>query len=199
MQTIPPLDVILFDPLSWMHPRRLPLAPPLSGCGPRSIINDMVIAAQCWSTQRPEVPEHGLAAHFIRHWHALPQVALLMACQRHRALLSRQGRLRLLPGWARQFAELAIVESSAGPAVPVIMPDTLLAWGKSELLACGPWLPLAIQQRIPLLFSPDMDRSDGAAPAAPPSPLLIKLACQYAKRNPAIPDAAEFRRSFNQA
>lgn len=197
MQTIQPLEAILFDPLSWMHPQRLTLTPGLSGARQRSIINDMIIASQGWSVATPLLTPGWLARQCVDQWHRLPQVALLIACQRHRALLARQGRIRLLPAWVRAFAELAIVESVASACVAQPTLGTLLFWGKNELLSGGELLPTVLSQRIALLFSPALDRENEARAASPDSPLLIKLAFQYAKRNPAIPDAADFWRSIN--
>ncbi len=194
-----PLDTVLFNPLSWMHPQRLPLKTGFDGIRQRSIINDMIIEAHGWSTQRPVLPETGLAPHFISQWHFLPQVALLIACQRHRAALTRQGRFMSLPAWVRSFAQLEIVDSAAPLPAAVRIPETLLAWGKNELVAGGRQLPAVIRQRISLLFSSDMDRDGNAGFHPSPSPLLIKFAFQHAKRNPDTPDAAEFRRCFDHA
>lgn len=194
-----PFEAILYDPLSWMHPRRLAVAPGLRGARQRSIINDMIIASQGWSVEMPLSTPSWLARQCVGQWHGLPQVALLIACQRHRALLARQGRIRLLPAWVRAFAELAIVESAAGSCLVNLSLGTLLSWGKNELLSGGEPLPIALSQRIALLFPPALDRENVASATFSDSPLLIKLALQYAKRNPAIPNAADFWRSINQA
>ncbi|HEY0210464.1 type III secretion apparatus protein OrgA/MxiK [Acerihabitans sp.] len=197
MQTIAPLDGILYDPLSWLHPRRLSLPPALSGARARSIVNGMIIQAHDWSVDCPPCAVDGPTALFIRHWRRLPQAALLIAAQRHRASLARQGRLLLLPPWVRQFAGLAIVDSLAVGDAPV-MPATLIAWGRGELLAFGEQLPLAIRQRISLLFSPELDRESGGEPKPVPSRLLIKLALQHAEKHSATPDAADFGRRIDQ-
>lgn len=194
---ITPLDTILFNPLSWMHPQRLTLKRGFDGIAQRSIINDMIIWAHGWSTERPVLAETGLAEHFIHQWEHLPQVALLIACQRHRAALSRQGRIMSLPAWVRRFAQLDIVDSAAPLSLMPWEPLTLIAWGKDELAACGQQLPEALRQRISLLFPLHMDRDDAASRQISPNPLLIKLAFQHAKRDPDTPDAAEFRRRFD--
>ncbi|NDL61505.1 type III secretion apparatus protein OrgA/MxiK [Acerihabitans arboris] len=199
MKTIAPLDSILCDPLSWMHPRRLPLPPALGGASSRSIINGMIIRSHSWSVEYPPPCASRTADLFIRHWRRLPQVALLIAVQRHRASLARQGRLLQLPPWARQFSALAIVDSYDDGNAPVEIPGTLIAWGKRELLAFGDPLPLAIRQRISLLFSPELDRETGCEPKPVPSQLLIKLAFQHAERYSTTPDAADFRRRIDQA
>lgn len=198
MTTITPLDRLLFDPLSWMHPQRLPLKADFDGARQRRIINDMIIEACGWSTEKPVAPSNGLARYFVGQWIFLPQVALLMACQRHRASLSRQGRLLTLPLWLRSFAELNIVDAcAAAPVTPDI--STLLAWGKHDLIVYSQHLPVVMRQRISLLFSSDMDREQSAYPQINPGSLLIKLAFQHAERHPDTPDTAEFRRRFDQA
>ncbi|XBS70300.1 hypothetical protein ABK905_03270 [Acerihabitans sp. KWT182] len=132
--TITPLDTIMFDPLSWMHPQRLPLKTGFNGVRQRSIINDMVIEAHGWSTVPPVLTEKGLMARVIHQWCRLPQIALLIACQRHRAALTRQGRLLILPVWARRFAQMNIVASAAGITPSAWELQTLLSWG--EIRTC---------------------------------------------------------------
>lgn len=196
MQTPQPLDAILFDPLSWMHPQRLHLAPALRGSQQRSVINSMIINALAWSNERPAM-NNPLTRQFIEHWCILPQITLLIACQRHRAELTRQGRICRLPSWVRPFAELALVDSVAGPLAAPLSTSTLLSWGKHELLVSGKFLPNELLQRVSLLFSPDVEYELPPPQAADANPLLLKLAFQYAKTHPAIPNAAEFWRSVN--
>ncbi|WP_410012216.1 type III secretion apparatus protein OrgA/MxiK [Sodalis sp. C49] len=197
MKSIAPLDAILYDPLSWLHPRRLPLPPALNGARARSIINGILIQAHDWSVDCPPAAVDGPAALFIRHWRLMPQAALLIAAQRHRASLARQGGLLQLPSWVRQFAGLAIVDSY-GDDMPVAIPAALIARGRGELLAFGAQLPLAIRQRISLLFSPELDRETGGEPRPAPSPLLIKLAFQHAEKYSTTPDAADVGRCIDQ-
>lgn len=197
MKSIPSLDRLLFDPLSWGHPRHLPLRGDLAGVRQRSIVNDMIIKAYGWSVRRPSLSGDGLALDFVNQWRYLPQVAVLIAAQRHRADLSQRGRLMTLPAWVRQFAQLDIVDSSATMTGTITSPGELLAWGKNELMSYGRQLPLAVRQRISLLFPPDREREGHPDLQTDPSPFLIKLAFQHAKRHPDTPDAADFWRCFN--
>lgn len=194
MKTIAPLDTLLYDPLSWMHPKRLPLPPAFSGVRSRSVINEMIISSHNWSNECHLTKDDGLTPLFIRHWRRLPQVALFVAAQRLRASLARQGRLLLLPPLARQFAGLAIVDSFDDYHAPITIPVTLIAWGKNELMDYSERLPLAIRQRISLLFSPELDQETGYEPRTSPSQLLIKLAFQHAEKNSITPDAANLGR-----
>lgn len=197
MKSIPPLDRLLFDPLSWGHPRHLPLKGDLAGARQRSIVNDMIIKSYGWSVQRPSLTGDGLVLDFINQWRYLPHVAVLVAAQRHRAELSRRGQLMALPAWVRQFAQLDIVGSSATITGTMTSPGALLAWGKDELMTYGRQLPLVVRQRISLLFPPYREREGHPDLQTDPSPLLIKLAFQHAKRHPDTPDAADFWRCFN--
>jgi len=132
----------MFEPLSWMHPQRLPLTAGFRHAQSRSVINDMIIEARGWSSERPVSPLNGLARHFVGQWTSLPQVALLIACQRYRASLARQGRLMALPLWLRSFAQLHIVDSSVASLAAAPDYTTLLAWGKHEIMNYGqicPW------------------------------------------------------------
>ncbi|TKI02800.1 type III secretion apparatus protein OrgA/MxiK [Martelella alba] len=197
MKSPSPLDSLLFDPLSWMHPRCLLRREGFDGVRSRALINGMIIRAYGWSVERPVLTADRLMPYFVGLWRYLPHVALLIAAQRHRAVLSRRGRLRALPGWVRQFAERDIVASAAISVGAADGADILLEWGKNELIAYGEQLPLPIRQRIPLAFPPDMARESAAGPPADPCPLLIRLAFQHAKRHSDTPNAAEFRRCFD--
>lgn len=194
-----PLDSVMYDPLAWIHPARFALHASLDDIALRSILNGMLISLYGLSLERPALPAYSLPWQFVEAWHLLPQTALLMACQRHRAALARGGYGAGLPDWLRQFAALPLVASCSSPAESLPRPAQLLAWGKYELLAFADGLPRGLRQRLDLLFPPEEGR-DNSPELSRPSPcrLLLKLAFQHAKRHPATPDAAGLRRYIDQ-
>jgi len=52
----------------------------------------MLINQYHLSTEQPLIV--GFTQQLIAQWHYLPQISFLIACQRHRAILSRQGLLQ---------------------------------------------------------------------------------------------------------
>ncbi|CRL46375.1 Oxygen-regulated invasion protein OrgA [Sodalis glossinidius str. 'morsitans'] len=197
--SVVPLDSVMFDPLTWIHPSRFALPASLDGIAQRSIVNDMLISLYGLSLERPALPTHSLPRQFVEAWHLLPQIALLMACQRHRASLAKGGYGASLPDWLRQFAALSLVSSRSSPGETIPPPAQLLAWGKYELLAFAGSLPRGLRQRLDLLFPPEEGRDDlSRLSLPPPCRLLLKLAFQHAKRHPATPDTADLRRYIDQ-
>nr|AFH88786.1 putative type III secretion system protein OrgA [Candidatus Sodalis melophagi] len=197
--SVVPLDSIMYDPLTWIHPARFALPTRLDGIAQRSILNGMLISLYGLSLERPALPAHSLPRQFVEAWHLLPQTALLMACQRHRASLARGGCGAGLPDWLRQFAALPLVASRSSPTESLPSPARLLAWGRYELLAFADGLPRGLRQRLGLLFPPEEGRDDSYGLSRPsPCRLLLKLAFQHAKRHPATPDAAGLRRYIDQ-
>ncbi|WP_406705704.1 oxidoreductase [Sodalis sp.] len=176
--SVVPLDSIMYDPLTWIHPARFALPARLDGIAQRSILNGMLISLYGLSLERP---------------------ALLMACQRHRASLAIGGCGAGLPDWLRQFAALPLMASRSSPTESWPSPARLLAWGRYELLAFADGLPRGLGQRLDLLFPPEEGRDDSHGLSRPsPCRLLLKLAFQHAKRHPATPDAAGLRRYIDQ-
>ncbi|OIV46565.1 hypothetical protein BK025_10565 [Sodalis sp. TME1] len=96
----------MYDPLTWIHPARFALPARLDGIAQRSILNGMLISLYGLSLERPALPAHSLPRQFVEAWHLLPQTALLMACQRHRASLARGGCGAGLPRGLRQRLDL---------------------------------------------------------------------------------------------
>lgn len=192
--SLAPLERVMFDPVSWIHPEHFVPPAVLDSPRQRSALNGMLIAAYGLITERPNLARNALAAQFVEGWHLLPQVALLIACQRHRATLAWRGWGATLPEWLRQFSAPEIVGSFAPRQVPLTGPAQLLAWGKHELMAFEACLPESLSQRLSLLFSPMAGADEPYDSCRPlPSRLLLKLAFQHAKRNPTTPDAADFR------
>ncbi|OHX10895.1 hypothetical protein BI347_20115 [Chromobacterium sphagni] len=183
----PLVRAILFDPLGYLHRRRLQLPQTMDEPGQRAIINDMLIAAYRLDSGWPADSPNSLTRQWLRHWHRLPQAAYLMGSQLLRAGLAWQGASLRLPSWARDFSAMPLQTRAGHRPQQAINHADLLAAGYGQLLGWSNQLPPALAQRLPLLFPPES--SAAAVPDASPDPLLLTLALQYAQRHPHSPPA----------
>ena len=181
------LNRILHEPLSYIHKRRLHLPAMLSGETQASIINEILIKHLQLNTECSVLIPGSKVAQVALNWRHLPQTAFLMRCQRERARLARQGGLQRLPAWARHFAELDLTPAQTSVGGEAINLSELLTQSYQELCIVRGALPLALQQRLALLFPPSADNFQTALPSGPADPLLFTLALQYAQRHPHAP------------
>ncbi len=188
------LEKILFEPLSWIHPQWLTLSQAISGIRQQSIINQILIECQGWQLQCPTSAAGSIASLYIRQWHQLPQVALLLASQCCRAQLAYRGQRLQLPGWIRPFADLNMSASVANIPSTALTVPWLITWGSGALQSVTEGLPLALSQRVPLLFPPALSVSAGKACYDAVDIILMRAAFQYAKRNPSVPASRHFWR-----
>ncbi|WP_339058235.1 type III secretion apparatus protein OrgA/MxiK [Candidatus Regiella endosymbiont of Tuberolachnus salignus] len=182
MLKVTPLDRILFDPVSYIHPARFKLPSLLRGEKSRSLLNDMLINQYHLSTEQPLIV--GFTQQLIARWHYLPQISFLIACQRHRAILSRQGVLQRFPAWIQQFAKLNLVAALPCQINQHVNFIQLLADGAREMGLWHDQLPRSLRQRILLLFPPDIDSMVQKGKSIDSNALLITLAMQHVKKYP---------------
>ncbi|EFL92005.1 oxygen-regulated invasion protein [Candidatus Regiella insecticola LSR1] len=114
----------------------------------------------------------------------MPQISFLIACQRHRAILSRQGVLQRFPAWIQQFAKLNLVAALPCQINQHVNFIQLLADGAREMGLWHDQLPRSLRQRIPLLFPPDIDSMVQKGKSIDSNALLITLAMQHVKKYP---------------
>lgn len=95
---------IIFDPLSYIHPQRLQIAPEMIvRPAARAAANELILAAWLLKNGEKECIQNSLTQLWLRQWRRLPQVAYLLGCHKLRADLARQGALLGLPDWAQAF------------------------------------------------------------------------------------------------
>ncbi|WP_157644846.1 type III secretion apparatus protein OrgA/MxiK [Burkholderia ubonensis] len=180
----PGLRRVLFDPLSYLHPRRLSL--PVSFTGQpaaRAAANELLLAAYQLRNDCTDAELDAMARQLLRHWMRLPQAAYLIGCHARRSQLAWRGAMLSLPQWARAFATIDLPTDAASKQQPPCH-DELLRAGYARLRCWRERLPLPLAQRFPLLFSPHVD----AAPTEPGAdPTILTLALQYAQRHPHTP------------
>ncbi|AWK13885.1 type III secretion apparatus protein OrgA/MxiK [Candidatus Fukatsuia symbiotica] len=180
------IDRILFDPVSYIHHTRFHLPLFFSGSRSRSVLNDMLINQYKLDIERPVIADFN--QQLVKHWYILPQISFLIACQRHRALLSRRGVLQSLPSWVQQFAKLEIAAALPCQVNKKIDFIQLLADGVSELGIGSNEIPPAISQRISLLFPSTLTITPNINKNTNPRSLLITLATQHAQKHPYVLD-----------
>ncbi|WP_157654660.1 type III secretion apparatus protein OrgA/MxiK [Burkholderia ubonensis] len=182
----PGLRRVLFDPLSYLHPRRLSLPASFTGQpAARAAANELLLAAYQLRNDCTDVELDAMARQLLRHWMRLPQAAYLIGCHARRSQLAWRGAMLSLPQWARAFATIDLPTDAASKQQPPCH-DELLRAGYARLRCWRERLPLPLAQRFPLLFSPHVD----AAPTEPGAdPTILTLALQYAQRHPHTPPA----------
>lgn len=161
---------IIFDPLSYIHPQRLQIAPEMIvRPAARAAANELILAA--WRLKNGE-------KECIQN--SLTQVAYLLGCHKLRADLARQGALLGLPDWAQAFLAM---HQGTSLSVCNKAPNHrfLLSVGYAQLNALNEFLPESLAQRFPLLFPPFIEEAS-KQDAVEMSILLLAL--QYAQKYP---------------
>ncbi|PRP71107.1 hypothetical protein BUE93_08495 [Chromobacterium amazonense] len=175
---------VLFDPLSYLHPRRLSLPVALTASQQsRAAANELLLAAYQLSSDCGSLEMDAVTRQWLLHWRRLPQIAYLIGCHSLRANLTWRGGLLTLPEWAYTFITIDLPTDPA-PAQPIFSHDMLLSAGYARLQAGRKRLPLPLAQRLPLLFPPHVDTVEATTGA---DPLIFALALQHAQRYSAAP------------
>ncbi|ACQ67874.1 type III secretion apparatus protein OrgA/MxiK [Candidatus Hamiltonella defensa] len=184
MLKITALDKVLFDPVSYFHHTWFHLPARFNRPSSKSIWNDLLIEQYELEVKRPVIKNTSVAEKWLTHWFYLPQIAFIMACQRHRTILLKKGMLLRLPLWVQQFAKLEMVEALPYQFNQKMNFLQLLAYGAKELSLWEKELPGAISQRMPFLFPFSMNAVLDFDRKISPNLLFINLAIQHVKKNP---------------
>lgn len=172
---------IIFDPLSYIHPQRLQIAPEMIvRPAARAAANELILAAWRLKNGEKECIQNSLTQLWLRQWRRLPQVAYLLGCHKLRADLVRQGALLGLPDWAQAFLAM---HQGTSLSVCNKAPNHrfLLSVGYAQLNALNEFLPESLAQRFPLLFPPFIEealKQDAVEMS------ILLLALQYAQKYP---------------
>lgn len=202
------MQIVMFDPLAYIHPERLPLPMSMSAGfdapAQRAAINTMLLDRYRLSAEPVPQRQAEAAKLLLRYWFRLPQIAFLLGCQRLRLALSRRGLLLRLPAQAQLFmtlpllcnagldackqAVLRCLESDSGRGPDH---DTLLRHGVRQLHLSLGGMPDALAQRLPLLLAPSFDaaadsggavRADGVADRTPEDALILTMAIRHVEK-----------------
>jgi type III secretion system OrgA/MxiK family protein len=113
----------------------------------------------------------------VSQWCAIPDVAWLLGCKLARGSLARNGYLATLPEVARRFIELPLVCPSCDLDAELTK-ENIRQHGASYLYLLKPQLPVALAQRLSLLFAPSVRANMNAGIL---NRSLLTFAFDYAK------------------
>ncbi len=183
MDEVSQLERVLYAPCSWINSQRMVIPELFQAPGCQSLLNQMVINHFNLSVDCKSIAPGSLGDTVVKNWTLLTKVAWLLACRYHRASLIYQGEMSGLSKAVQQFC---VCPAFSGQ--PVILGryvgnNILEMVGLQLLLSLNPWLPEALIQRIPLLFSDSESQLAISSDSPSISILDFKLALQYAKNH----------------
>ena len=160
---LPSLLRVMYAPLDYIHPHyfqgpAISMPPAL-----QQAINHALIKRFSLTTSIDFKLQSSDFSHLlVQHWSLIPEVAWLLGCKLARGSLARNGYLATLPGVARQFIELPLAcspcELNGEPTTEAIRQH-----GARYLFLLKQQLPVALAQRLGLLFAPQNGADSQAA------------------------------------
>jgi type III secretion system OrgA/MxiK family protein len=179
------LQVILAEPLSYLHPHRLSLPAGFDGLEARRLLNRIVLEGLALQDPWPAMRLSAMANQWIHHWQRLPYIAELMGAYRLMPELARGGTLLGLPLSLRRFASYSLGTRSSLPidSAQVSM-EQVQAAGLNALCSWHAQVPTMLLKRLTLQFCASVVRLHEQWPVAEPDPALFHLAVQHARLYP---------------
>ncbi|WP_237884957.1 secretion system protein [Pseudomonas sp. PGPR40] len=179
------LQRILAEPLSYLHPQRLPVPAGFDGPEARNLINRILVEGLALQGPWPSMPLTAVANRWVRHWAQLPYIAALMGAHRLLPNLARGAALQRLPLPLRRFAGCSLGDRS-GLSIqcsPVSM-EQVEAAGLNALWSWYEQVPPMLLERLTLQFSESVVRLHRQWPVTEPDTALFFLAVQHARLHP---------------
>ena len=178
------LEDILFNPCQWIHPKQLRIPEMFDSADCRKVLNQILIKHFQLSVTCQDAVPGPFAAEVVDNWRLLPHTAYLLACRHYRAALVYQGDFEKLPQHAQQFSELSVsFRQPVRFGYPVDI-EELEHGGLQILEGLTRQLPLALSQRIPLLFSASARPAFCTNDLPEIAEIDLKRAIEYAKNRP---------------
>lgn len=174
------MEMIIYDPISWIHPQRLLLPNAFYTTRCMSIINDIILNEFQLSTTALDF-SNSKELYLARHWQVLSQAAFMAICHRYRASLAYYGLFSSLDRITKQFMLCELVESK-DELRGAISFDELWAKASQALMLFGLSTSAVMKQRIPLLFPKPLIENNVTVSRAEDNDLLLTMAIQYASR-----------------
>ncbi len=177
------LDVILHQPLDYLHPHRGCIPRVLDTPAVRPVLNQILLRTLALSCPAPVlIKNSGWINLWIKHWFLLPQVAKLMGAQLMWPHLARGSRMRQLDASVRAFARVDLgPRANCEPLNNDGLDESLLALGLGALMAWEPELPPALTQRLKLQFSAQVVALQQSLRPQAPNASLFLMAVQHAR------------------
>jgi type III secretion system OrgA/MxiK family protein len=179
------LSEILAEPLSYLHPQRLPLPEEFAGPEARGLLNRILLEGLEKRRASPATPLTAVAQQWVRHWRQLPYIARLMGAYRLMPDLARGATLLCLPLPLRRFAGYSLGVRCALPVgrSPVSI-EQVEAAGLNALWSWYEQVPPVLLERLTLQFSEPVVRLHRQWPVTQPDTALFFLAVQHARLYP---------------
>ena len=173
----PDIQRIFDDPASWIHRDWSGAATSkLKGIS-KGVLNTFLYRLYEFEDG---VPNTFIERQVLLNWNELDRIALLMACQRHKATLFQRRDIKLSAS-LKQFMSMDIMTSTVDPAVFNVSDLELL--GGREMLILSKAVPPYLANRI-VLRTPKRAQLQQATQQFNLS--LFQIAAQYAKNNDRI-------------
>lgn len=172
---------IIYNPISWIHPKRFSLPPGFSTPGCYRIINDILIESFSLSVEPLDL-NNERERYLAEYWNLLPKAAFMVACQRHKSNLFECGIWWKLEKSVRQFSLLNLLDSKPVNTCSYSLEQyTLCAKREIDLFSAS--VSRVMRERLPLLFSPDDDVEDVPPTLLGDNELAMRMAIQHAQRS----------------
>lgn len=185
MARVEALQVILAEPLSYLHPQRLSVPAGFDGPEARRLLNRIVLEGLELQGPWPSTGLSAMARQWVCHWQRMPYIADLMGVHRLMPELARGGALLGLPLSLRQFASYSLGTRSRLPVDrPPVSMEQVRAAGLNALFSWHAQVPTMLLERLTLQFCASVVRLHEQWPVAEPDPALFHLAVQHARLNP---------------
>lgn len=174
---------IIYDPISWIHPKRFSLPQKLATARCRSIINDIILHQYGLSTGDLDL-SNSKENYLAHHWTVLAKAAFMAACHRYRSALAYNGLMFKLDPLTFQFTQCELTGSRDDFRGDITW-GCLRFLAYRELMTFSSDVSLLMKERIPLLFEKqaEVNMSDSFILQQNDNEILVRMAIQYAKRN----------------
>lgn len=154
MKPLSIIETINYEPVSWMHPSRLPeKAHELTGVR-RAILNKTLLNKHALTA----IDEQALANHKVAlicsNWRHLKMAAHYMACYRHKSAIMQSLNSATLSHGARLFMQLALKNSYASQ-MKWKSRINIDAMALAELMLLSADFPFSVKRRLELMFNHD--------------------------------------------
>jgi hypothetical protein len=179
------LPGIIGAPLDYVHPQRLSLPDDFQGPEARRVLNRILVEGidpGPWPAASPTA----MACLWLRHWHQLPYIALLMGAYRLLPNLARGGVLRQLPQTVRRFAVgLSGRRDTLSMDLSCAILPQVEAAGLNALRGWHDAISPRLLERLLLQFCVEVVDLHRRWPVTQPDTTLFFMAVQHARRYPA--------------
>ncbi|MCW2488548.1 hypothetical protein J5069_21825 [Candidatus Symbiopectobacterium sp. NZEC127] len=172
---------VIYNPVSWIHPKRFSLPPGFSTPGCQRIINDILIENFSLSVEPLDL-DNEREQYLATHWHLLPKAAFMVACQRHKSTLFQCGIWWKLEKSVRQFSLLNFLDNKQVDASAYSLEQYALC-AKREIDLFSSSVSTVIRERLPLLFPPDDDSGNAPPLLTGDNELVMRMAIQHVQRS----------------